>query len=126
LVCHALAAIRDLLSSAVVTPRGYCKHPGQHSRNFSRENRTVSFVSITRPTANQTLSSPVAVAGTCSPGGRTVTMDITHGTTVTASQTVTANGTNWTATGVPLASNQNYTAGATAGGDSDSKDFKVQ
>ena len=85
----------------------------------------MSFVSVTRPTVSQTLGSPVFVAGTCSPPGRTVTVDINQGATVASSQTVVAMGTNWSATGVPLASSQNYVATATGGSDSDSKPFAV-
>ena len=83
------------------------------------------FVSITRPTANQTLGSPVFVVGTCSPFNRTITVNISHAGTVTKSQTVTAGGSTWTTTGIQLASMQNYTASAASGADSDSKPFST-
>jgi hypothetical protein len=71
-------------------------------------------VSITTPTASQTLPSPVTVSGTCSLAGDTITVGIHHGSDLTASDTVTPSSTLWHTKGFSLISGQQYVAIATA------------
>jgi hypothetical protein len=71
-------------------------------------------VSITHPTASQTLASPVAISGTCTLAGDTITVGIHHGSDLTASDTVTPTSTLWATKGFSLISGQQYTAIATA------------
>jgi hypothetical protein len=83
------------------------------------------FVSITHPTQDQDLVSPVSIDGTCSPPNRTITVTIKADSTVKATPTVTANGTNWATSPIPLPSPQAYTATASDGSASDTKAFRT-
>jgi hypothetical protein len=82
-------------------------------------------VSITHPTASQTLPSPVTVAGTCSKAGDTITVGIHHTSDLTASDTVTPTGTLWATKGFSLISGQQYVAIATAKSAPSAPDTKV-
>jgi hypothetical protein len=89
--------------------------------------KRATFVSITHPTAGATLPSPVSVSGICSPPvTRTITVDILHAGTVTKSASTTVSITNWSVPGFSLTSGLVYTASATDGTSSDSKDFTVR
>jgi hypothetical protein len=88
---------------------------------------------ITRPTQGQTFTAgptsiaTVAVTGNCG-STKSVSVTVTNSTGVTSvSETKTAQptGGSWTAAGFTLPSRQNYTANATNGDASDSKDFSV-
>ena len=82
-------------------------------------------VSITHPTASETLPSPVTIAGTCSKAGDTITVGIHHTSDLTASDTVTPTGTLWATKGFSLISRQQSVAIATAKSAPRAPDTKV-
>lgn len=82
------------------------------------------FVSISYPTAGQTVASPVDVRGECSPPNMVITVSVELGTTSKGTHTVTAASTAWNSS-FTLSAGQNYTATATGTGGTDSKSFSV-